>query len=96
MYTSKEVQGLIGRYPEEREKRETHGSGLESLVRLADLSKALGRMPSDLRHIVTIYGMAGITARTVSVLLGVPKSTVSDRYFAGIEWIVQFLNQGEA
>lgn len=94
MYTAKEVQGLLESYAELKESRETHGHGLNTLVKVADLNRAMDFMPRHLWVVLTFYGKFGLTAREYADQLNVPRSTVSDRYHAGIDWIVRFLNEG--
>ena len=93
-YSVNEVRGLIEGYAELRERKGTYGGRLAILCRLADLDKAIYRLPPKEYQAVLLYGQLGHTVRDAEVSLGVSKSTLHRRYESGIAWIVQYLNEG--
>lgn len=52
-------------------------------------------MPPREYHAVLLHGLLSRTVRDAEALLGVSRSTLQDRYDAGIDWIVRHLNTGE-
>lgn len=93
-YTAAEVKALVELYAELREKKDTH-HGLRYLVLLADLDRAIYRMPPKEYQAVLLHGLLGHTVRNAETLLGVSRSTLEDRYQAGIEWLTNYLNNGD-
>lgn len=91
-YRPDEVRGLVEMYAVLREKKETYRSGLDILVRLADLDQAIAAMPPKEYHAVLLHGLLGHVLRDAHTLLGVAERTLLDRYHAGIEWLTNYLN----
>lgn len=93
-YSSGQVRGLIENYAPLREVKGTFRVGLNILVMLADLDRAMRRMPPKEYHAILLHGLMRHTIRDAEQRLGVSRSTLQDRYEAGIEWIARFLNEG--
>jgi hypothetical protein len=96
-YRPEEVQVLVEQYAELREKKGTGtAGGVRLLCTLADLDRAIRAVPLNKRRKMlpplVIHGMLGLTVREAAALLGERKSTVEDRYLAGIAWITNYLN----
>lgn len=95
-YRPDEIKALIEGYAELREAKDTTPRGLRFLVTLADLDRAVKRMPPREYQAVLLHGLLGHTVRAAEVLLGVQRSTLDDRYQAGIAWLTNYLNGTEA
>jgi DNA-directed RNA polymerase specialized sigma24 family protein len=93
-YTPAEIKALIESYAELREEKDTNPRGLRVLVMLADLERAIAHMPPKEYHAVLLHGLLGETVRDAETYLGVSKSTLLDRYHAGVAWITDYLNNG--
>lgn len=94
-YREEEVRGLIETYPELREKVGTHRSGLRFLVMLADLDRAMARLPRKYWEVVLLHGLLGHDQGTTAQLLQVSHQAVSKRYRRAIEEVTYFINGGE-
>lgn len=62
------------------------------LVRCADLEVGLRKLPRPEREAVFWHGMAGMTQRDASKLLGVGETTIRRRYHRGMGWLLLLMN----
>lgn len=93
-YSAKEIAGLIRGYYELREAKGVSGYGLYILCVLADLERALEKMPSKEYQTVLVHGLLRVPSREAGQVLGVSHMTIQNRLEAGIAWIVAYLNEG--
>lgn len=93
-YSIKEVRGLINEYYELRESKGVYRHGLHVLIVLADLERALRKMPPKEYRAVLVHGLLRVPSREAGQALGVSHMTVQNRMEAGISWIVRYLNEG--
>jgi hypothetical protein len=95
-YRLEEVRVLVEEYAELREKKGTGTQGgVRTLCQLADIDRALRAMPlakTEQLKVLLIHGQLGLTVRHAAEVLGQRKSTVEDRYLAGLTWITNYLN----
>lgn len=94
-YRNSEVRGLIENYTELRDSRDTVGPGLMILIQLADVWRAFRALPPKEYQAVLLHGLLRHTVRDAEAILGVSKSTLSDRYDSGLSWITRYLNEGD-
>lgn len=94
-YSLKEVKGLVENYQNLREVKSNHGVGLDILVRLADLDRAIYYLPPKEYQAVLLYGQLRSSSRVIEQALEVSRATLARRYDSGISWIVAFLNGEE-
>jgi DNA-directed RNA polymerase specialized sigma24 family protein len=93
-YTADHVRALIEDYQAYRERVDTDRAGLNFLVQLLDLDRALAQLSSrQMREVVLVRGLAGKTISETCDLLNCGHSTVERRYPAALEEIVQAINQ---
>jgi DNA-directed RNA polymerase specialized sigma24 family protein len=93
-YSEKEVRGLIEGYAELREAKEVYGEGLSILVKLADLGRAVEKLPPKEYQAVLLHGQMRHTVRDAEQLLEIARATLHDRYESGISWLTRYLNGG--
>lgn len=92
-YTRAEVKGLVDGYAEFREIRDTTpGTGLRALIFLADLDCGIRALPPKEYQAILLHGLLRHTIRDASPLLGVSRSTLYERYDAGLTWLTDYLN----
>lgn len=92
MYRRREIKALVDGYLELRGQRSTYGSGLRTLLHLADLERAIRKLPPAEYQAILIHGLLRHTFRDASVVLGVSRSTLYERYESGLSWLAHFLN----
>lgn len=93
-YTEREVTALIDQYPELREVKSVYGPGLRVLCLLADLDQAVRNMPPKEYHAVLLHGLLAHSIRDAEKILGISRSTLHDRFEAGISWLTEYMNGG--
>jgi len=71
------------------------GRQLETLVRMADLDRALDRLPMDLWRVMLVHGLIGVPTREAAAELRLSQSAVSRRFRLGIEELYFYMNQEE-
>lgn len=93
-YRLSEVRALVEGYAEWKELRSTTPSGgrLNLLLRLADLGRALRKLPPKEYQSVLLYGLMGLSSTAVGKALGVHHGTVLERYESGLHFITNYLN----
>lgn len=85
---------MIEEYQAYRERVDTDRAGLNFLVQLLDLDRALAQLTSRQKwEVVLVRGLAGKTQRDTCELLKCGQATVDRRYQAALEEIVQAINQ---
>lgn len=94
-YRAEEVRKLIEEYPAVRESADTTRRGLRFLVALADLDKALKRLPLKYWEVVLLHGLIGIPQAETAAILQISQPAVSKRYRQGVEEVEYLLNGGE-
>jgi len=94
-YSSGQVRGLIENYAELREAKATYRVGLNFLIMLCDLDRAIRLLGPKEYQAVLLHGQLRHTVRDAEQALEVSRSTLQDRYNAGVEWIVRYLNGDE-
>jgi len=94
-YTPREVRGLIEEFAALRESSDTTRRGLRHLVQMADLNKALARIPLKLWGPVLIHGLLGVAQVDAAQLLKISQAALSKRYRQGLEETTYRINGGE-
>lgn len=91
-YSENEVTALIDQYAELRCVKAVYGPGLRVLCLLADLDKAVSMMPPKEYQAVLLHGFLQHTIRDAEKILGISRSTLHDRFEAGILWLTNYMN----
>lgn len=93
-YKLSEVKALVEGYSVWRHLKSTNprGGGLNLLVRLADLDRAIKTLPPKEYQAVLLHGLIGLPEEAVGELLGVRQETVSYRFRCGLGSITSYLN----
>jgi RNA polymerase sigma-70 factor (ECF subfamily) len=95
-YTEEEVRTLIEEYAAVKEKVGTRpGMPLLYLVMVADLERALKRLPRKYREVVVLHGLVGLSSAEAAKLLSVSYQAVSKRYRQALEEVQYLMNGGE-
>ena len=68
------------------------GAAHEDRMVLKELSKALGRLPSDQREVIVLHFYSGMKLRTIARSTGISANTVKSRYRYGVEKLRLILN----
>ncbi len=89
MYDLDEVMALLAHWGEFR-----RNPRLWILVRYADLDVGLRLLPSDEYRAVLLMGVLGLSTREAAPYEAVSHMTMSRRYLAGIERLVNYMNNG--
>jgi DNA-directed RNA polymerase specialized sigma24 family protein len=71
------------------------GRQLENLLRMADLDKALDRLPMDLWRVVLVHGLLGVPRDKAAEVLKISTRQVTKLYTLGIEEVSYWMNGGE-
>ena len=96
-YDESEVAALIASYHELRAALEYDRNGRRVqrvAARLADLDKALVRLPMKYAEAVQLHGLIGFTEEQAARLLSIKRSTVGKRYRIALEEITYLMNGG--
>lgn len=94
-YSPEHVRTLIEEYAGLRERVDTTAAGLRPLVQLADLDRALDRLPLRYWEPVLLHGLLGFPQDEAARLLAVSQQAVSKRYRRALEEIHYFINGGD-
>jgi len=70
------------------------GRRLDTLLRLADLNRALDQLPLDLWRVVLVHGLIGIPREEAAAELQTSPRSVSRRYREAIEEVTYTMNGG--
>lgn len=71
------------------------GHRLDTLVRLADLEKALDQLPMDLWRVVLTHGLLRVQRDDAAKALQISAGSVSKRFRLGIEELHWYMNGGD-
>jgi hypothetical protein len=93
-YTPREVRALIEEYAALRSSADTTRRGLRHLVQMADLNKALARIPLKLWGPILVHGLLGVQQVDAAKLLRISQSALSKRYREGLEETTYRINGG--
>lgn len=91
-YSPGDVKKLIEEHAGLTAKVDTHRAGLRHLVQMADLNRALQRLPLKYWEVVLLHGMLGIPQEATSRILRVSQQAVSKRYRKGLDEIIHYIN----
>jgi RNA polymerase sigma factor (sigma-70 family) len=104
-YSEGEVEALLAEYARARAVREGVGSfvfdkaerrsaGPGVSARLADVDRALQRVPTELFVALELHGLKGLPLREMTRATGVGVTTGHHRFKRGVRWVADFLNSG--
>lgn len=95
-YSTKEIKGLIKNYHELVEAKDTTRYGLDVLIRLADLERAIDALKAtdSMLASVAILGTRGETTREMGTRLGLSHVTIQTKLGEAVDWMVRYLNEG--
>lgn len=86
---------MVEQYAALKETADTKpGHRLDTLVRLADLTRALDLLPMDLWRVVLIHGLLQVQRDEAAKLLQLSTGAVSKRFRLGIEELHYLMNGG--
>ncbi len=91
-YRPEGVQAAVEEYQALRAKADTSRAGLYALVVLADLDRAMSRLPRKYWEVVLLHGLAGLTQHASALLLQVSQQAVAKRYRKALEDITYYIN----
>lgn len=92
-YSRSEVKGLVDGYAEFCAAKDTApGPGLRALILLADIDAAIKALPPKEYQAILLHGLLRHRVLDASPYLGVSRSTLYERYDAGITWLTDYLN----
>lgn len=94
-YSEEEVRALIEEYAALKEKVDTTRPALRFLVMMADLDRALKRLPRKYREVVVLHGLIGLSSAETATLLQVSYQAVAKRYRQALEEVEYLMNGGE-
>jgi len=94
-YSEKAIARMVAQYAALRAGADTKpGRKLDTLVQLADLDRALDRLPMDLWRVMLVHGLLGVTQEDAADALQISQSAVSKRFRLGIEELHFHMNGG--
>lgn len=94
-YKPEHVRHLIEGYAALVNSADTTREGLRYLVELADLDRALARLPQDYAEVVLVHGIAGLSQEAAAEVLQKSQTWISKRYRHALEEITFLINGGE-
>lgn len=95
-YGRNEVIRMVATYEQLRETASTRpGRGLRDLARLADLNRALDRLPMDLWKVMLVHGLLGVTQQDSGQALSISQQAVGRRFRHAIEELLYHMNGGD-
>lgn len=96
-YTEETIIRMVESYAALMAMRDTKpGRRLDTLCRMADLDRALQKLPLDLWRVMLVHGLIGVPTREAAADLQISKSAVSRRFKLGIEELYYHMNGGES
>jgi DNA-directed RNA polymerase specialized sigma24 family protein len=94
-YAPSEVRALVEEYAAVRASADTTRRGLRCLVQMADLNRALARIPLKFWGPVLVHGLLGVPQMEAAQALRISQQALSKRYRQGLEEVTYFINGGE-
>ena len=94
-YGEEQIRSLVEEYEALQERKDTAPGRLRILFQLADLDRALERLPMKYWEVVLLHGLLGVPQRVAAQLLRVSQQAVSKRYRRGICDLYYLMNGGE-
>jgi DNA-directed RNA polymerase specialized sigma24 family protein len=95
-YSEDTIIRMVRNYAELREVAGTRpGRPLDTLLRLADLDRALAHLSRDLWRVMLVHGLIGVPQAEAAVDLKISQQAVSKRFRLGIEELYYHMNQEE-
>ena len=94
-YTGEEVQALIEEYAALKEKVDTTRPALRFLVMMADLDRALERLPRKYWEVVLLHGLLGLTTAQAAQILQISFQAVAKRYRHALAETHYLINGGD-
>jgi DNA-directed RNA polymerase specialized sigma24 family protein len=93
-YRQEEVRRLVEEYADLKAKADTSTmrGALRALISLADLDRALERLPLKYWEVVLLHGLLRIPQEGTAKLLQVTQQAVAKRYRHGLEEIHYLIN----
>lgn len=70
------------------------GRDLDTLLRMADLDKALDRLPMDLWRVMLVHGLLGVPRDKAAEVLHISTRQVTKLFGLGIEELSYWMNGG--
>lgn len=95
VYSARQVRRLVESYAELTEMKETHGPGLDALVQLIDLDRALNRLARKYREVVLLHGQLGLQQAPAAGELSISQPALAKRYRQGLDELHYLINGGE-
>ncbi len=93
-YRLEAVKGLVTEYARRRAAQDTTVRGIFYLVQLADLDRAMARIPLEYWEVVLLHGLIGYDQFLTARLLQISQQAVSKRFRKGLEDIHYYINGG--
>lgn len=93
-YREEEVRALIEDYQTFAQKKDVTRRGMRYLIALADLHRALKRLPLKFWEVVLLHGLLDMDQADAAELLQVSQQALSKRYRQAIEELVYTINGG--
>jgi len=94
-YTEEEVRTLIEEYVALKAKVDTTRPALRYLVMMADLERALKRLPRNYREVVLLHGLVGLSSAEAAAHMNVSPRAVGKRYHRALEEVHYLMNGGD-
>ena len=94
-YPPEYVRQLVEGYAALVANADTTRGGLRFLVELADLDRALARLPSEYVEVVFWHGLVGLPQEEAAGVLQKSQTWVSKRYRFALEELTHFINGGD-
>lgn len=95
-YSENAILRMVANYAALKAMADTQpGRRLDTLLRLADLDRALDRLPMDLWRVMLVHGLIGVPVREAAEELHLSKSAVSRRFRLAVEELYFYMNQEE-
>lgn len=94
-YKPEYVRLLVEGYAALVSSADTTTTGLRYLVELADLNRALSRLPREYRGVVFVHGIRGLTQEDTARVLQKSQRWVSHQYRDALEEITWAINGGD-
>ena len=95
-YTEETLHRMIENYSALKSLEDTKpGRRLDTLIRIADLDRALDRLPMDLWRVMLVHGLIGVPRDEAAKELRLSTRAVSKRFAEAIEEVLYHINGGE-
>ena len=94
-YTEETIHHMIRQYSALKALRDTKpGRRLDTLLRVADLDRALDRLPMDLWRVMLVHGLIGVPQEEAAQELSISQQAVSKRFRRAVEEVHYYMNGG--